>query len=294
MNAVPKSAELPPARILTVSEEEYFADSASAVPSLSQSIAHLIVSESPLDGWAAHPRLGNMRTESTEPLNEGKLLHKLLLGAGVDVVIVPFDSYRKKDAQTIRDAAIAEGKLPVIASKYEEIQLAAEGLRKKLKAEGFPLEGQSEVAIEWYEQGEHGPVVCRGRLDHVFINEGRIFDIKKTVSPNPRALARRFVEYGYDIQHAAYSRALAALNPALTGRVEFTFLFLGIDPPHHLVPVRPDGAFREIGSRRWSEAVRTWERCLATGHWPGYAEGIVTLNPPPFVMIEHLGNSDAV
>lgn len=292
MNAVPKSIELPPARILDVSEEVYFQDPC-ATPSLSQSIAHLIVSESPLDGWAAHPKLGNMRTESTTALDEGKLLHKLLLGVGVDVVIVPFNDFRKKDAQTIRDAAIAEGKLPVIARKYEEIRLAADGLREKLKAQGFPLEGRSEVAIEWYEQGENGPVACRGRLDHVFINEGRIFDIKKTVSPNPRQLARRFVEYGYDIQHAAYSRALAALNPALTGRVEFTFLFLGIDPPHHLVPVRPDGAFREIGALRWSQAVHTWERCLATGRWPGYAEGVVTLNPPPFVMIEHLGNSDA-
>lgn len=292
MNAIPKSADLPAARILNVSEEEYFADPCAA-PSLSQSIAHLLVSESPRHAWAVHPKLGNMRAESTKALDEGALIHKLMLGAGAEVVIIPFDDYRKKDAQMLRDAAVAEGKLPVIARKYAEMQETAARLRDRLKTEGFPLDGQSEVAIEWYEQGEYGPVVCRCRMDHVFINEGRIYDIKKSRSVNPRYISRNFNEYGYPIQHVAYTRALAALNPEVTGRVEFTFLFLELDAPHEVVPVRPDGAFREIGALKWTQAVHAWERCLTSGQWPGYATGVVTITPPAYVVAEHLGDWEA-
>jgi hypothetical protein len=292
MNALLKS-ELPPARILDVTEEEYFADSASAVPSLSQSIAHLLVSESPRHAWAAHPKLGNMRAASTRALDEGTLIHKLMLGAGAEVVIVPFDDYRKKDAQAMRHEAVAAGKLPVIARKYDEMQETATRLRDRLKAEGFPLDGRSEVAIEWHERGEHGPVVCRGRMDHVFINEGRIYDIKKARSVNPRQISRNFNDYGYPLQTVAYTRALAALNPAVLGRIEFTFLFLELDPPYEVVPVRPDGAFREIGALKWHQAVHTWEECLATGHWPGYANGVVTITPPAYVIAEHLGTLES-
>jgi len=292
MNAIPKSDALPPARILQVSDEEYFADPCSA-PSLSQSIAHLLVSESPRHAWAAHPKLGNMRAEPTKALDEGTLIHKLMLGIGAEVVIIPFNDCRKKDAQVMRDAAIEAGKLPVIAGKYAEMQETATKLRERLRAEGFPLTGQSEVAIEWYEPGEYGPVVCRCRMDHVFVNEGRIYDIKKSRSVNPRYISRNFNDYGYPIQHVAYTRALSALNPEVTGRIEFTFLFLELDAPHEVVPVRPDGAFREIGSLKWNQAVRTWERCLATGLWPGYSSGVVTISPPAYVMSEHLGNYEA-
>lgn len=289
MNAVRKPS-LPAARILEVNEEEYFADPC-ATPSLSQSIAHLLVSESPRQAWAAHPRLGNMKTESTKALDEGTLIHKLTLGVGAEVVIVPFNDYRKKDAQAMRDEATAAGKLPVLARRHDELQEAAMNLRGILKAEGFPLEGRSEVAIEWHEQGAEGPVVCRCRMDHVFINEGRIYDIKKSRSVNPRHITRNFNDYGYPIQHTAYTRALSALNPAVQGRTEFTFLFLEIDPPYEVVPIRPDGAFREIGRIKWDQAIHTWERCLAAGHWPGYAQGgVVTITPPPYIMAEHLGH----
>ena len=277
------------ARILNVTEAEYFADPCP-VPSLSQSIANLLVSESPRHAWAAHPRLGNMRRESTKALDEGTLIHKLMLGVGAEVVIIPFDDFRKKDAQIIRDAAVAEGKLPVLHRKYDEMRQVADRLRDRLKAEGFPLDGQSEVAIEWHERGNDGPVVCRCRMDHVFVNEGRIYDIKKARSVNPRHIARNFMDYGYPVQAVAYNRALAALNPGLQGRIEFTFLFLELDAPNEIVPVRPDGAFYKIGSLKWEQAVLTWERCLSSGHWPGYADGVVTITPPAYVLAEHLGN----
>lgn len=299
MNAQLNSDFVPTARIIECTEEQYFADPCE-VPSLSQSIAKLLLAKSPLHGWSAHPRLGRAPAEddvsddeiedTSTALNDGKLLHKLMLGKGVDVVIVHADSFRTKLAREARDEAIAAGKLPYIAAKYEAIAKSAEILRDRCARAGYPLQGQSEVAIEWTEPGNDGPVVCRCRMDHVFINEGRILDVKKIRDAHPRKAARNFVEYGYDIQHAAYKRALQALRPHLCGRVDFTFLYLELSPPYAVVPAHPDGAFREIGENRWLTAVKVWERCLATNHWPSYSDRVVTLEAPSYVVTEHLGN----
>jgi hypothetical protein len=291
--------DLPPARILDVTEAEYFADP-SATPSLSHSIAHILLSRSPYHAWAAHPKLGGYAPPAEasdtdeEPdekaFDEGKIIHSLMLGKGVEVEVCHFDDFRKKEAREQRDAARAAGRVPVIAAKYESMVKSAEVLRDRCRAAGFPLIGESEVAIEWYEQGEHGPIVCRCRIDQLFLDMGVILDIKKIRNAHPRKAARTFVEYGYDLQECCYKRAVAALRPELRGRTDFVFLYMETLAPNLVVPARPDGAFREIGQLRWERALKLWERCLAMGDWPGYANGPVTLEAPAYVISEQIGN----
>lgn len=277
----------PGAHILNVTEEEYFADPCT-VPSLSQSIAHVLVTESPRHAWLRHPKLGNVRNTPTAALDEGSILHKLLLGKGAAVQVIEADNFKTKAAQSIRDAAIAEGKIPILASKFNDLSTAAERLRNSCASFGFPLTGQSEVAIEWTE-GDDDPVLCRGRLDHVFLDRGVIYDVKKTRNANPSYLRRKFVELGYDIQYAAYTRALSKLVPEFEGRVDFVFLFLEIEPPYSVVPARPDGALREIGAMRWGRAVETWRKCLRSNTWPGYCNSAITLDAPSWVITQELG-----
>ncbi len=280
----------PGARILNVTEEEYFADPC-AVPSLSQSIANVLVTESPRHAWLRHPRLGKQPEEATRALDDGSVLHKLLLGKGASVQIIDADSYRTKAVQMIRDAAVDEGKIPMLVAQYNRLSEAADRLRQQCAALGFPLTGQSEVAIEWTE-GEADPVLCRGRLDHVFLDRGVIYDVKKTRSANPKYLRRNFVELGYASQYAAYTRALAKLAPEFEGRVDFVFLFMEIEPPYSVVPVRPDGAFKEIGALRWQRAVDMWRQCLCTNHWPSYCDSAITLEAPVWVINQELGNTE--
>jgi PDDEXK-like uncharacterized protein DUF3799 len=300
MNAQVKKPDfIPTARILDCTEEEYFADPCE-VPSLSQSIAGVMLSRSPLHGWSAHPRLGGAPSandeeedeeeETTPALDDGKLLHKLMLGKGVDVVIVHADNFKTKLARQQRDEARDAGKLPIIAHKFDAFVKTAEVLRDRCAQAGYPLTGESEVAIEWTEPGANGPVLCRCRMDHVFMSDGVILDIKKVRNAHPRKVAATFVDYGYDLQAHVYPRALQALRPELTGRVKFKFLFMELTPPYCVVPADLDGAFREIGTLRWQTAVRLWERCLATGHWPSYADGSITLEAPVYVIQRELGN----
>jgi hypothetical protein len=61
------------------------------------------------------------------------------------------------------------------------------------------------------------------------------------------------------------------------------YVFVEIEPPYSVVPARPDGALRHHGTLRWEHAVRTWKRCLDSGDWPGYCDGVTTLEAPGWI-----------
>lgn len=300
MSAVVQQSQ-PFARIIECSEDEYFADPCE-VPSLSQSIAHVLVSKSPLHAWAEHPRLGKLANsddndaaedddgKNTDALVAGKIIHKLLLGKGAAIEVIKADNFRTKVAKQARDDAKAAGRVPIIAHKYEAIVDAADFIREQLRAEGYTLNGQSEVAFEWREEGEHGPVVCRCRMDHVFINDGVIFDLKKIRSAHPDTIDDHIYKYGYDIQDTAYKRALSAYRQGV--EADMVFLFVEDKPPYAITPTRMSPAFLEIGRQRWERAIFAWERCLATNKWPKYVEGIHEAQPRPYVLTKELGNGD--
>jgi hypothetical protein len=45
--------------------------------------------------------------------NFGKAAHRMLLGKGEEIVEIPFDDYRKKEAKELRDAALDAGCCPL-------------------------------------------------------------------------------------------------------------------------------------------------------------------------------------
>lgn len=275
------------ARILDVTPEQYLADPC-ATPSLNATTAHEIVSESPLHGWTIHPRLGGRAGggAGTKAMNDGSLIHKLLLGKGQEIAIIESDAFRTNAAKDARDAAIADGLLPVLRHNYESKLAIAERVRERCAAKGYVFDGQSEVAIEF----DDGGVLCRAMLDHVNVADGSILEVKHVARANPRQIARSFFDFGYDIQYTAHTRALAALRPEFAGRINFTFLFIESEPPYSIVPAKPDGALREIGALRWDNALRIWRECLESGKWPGYCDGApAILEAPAWLVTEQLG-----
>lgn len=268
------------ARILTCTEAEYFADPC-ATPSLSQSIAKTLLDKSPLHAWQEHPRLGGTRRAPSAAMKEGSLIDALLLG-GSDVVVVDAKDFRTNAAKEERDAATAAGKLAVVRSTYDEAMVAVAKIRERLAAQGIELKGVSQLAIEWTEETIHGPVLCRGRLDHVV--DATIYDLKKSRIAKPESCSRHVFDYGYHIQDAAYRSALEKLRPSFVGRTDFVFLFVEDEPPYAGTPGRLTGMFRELGRRKWEEACTQWAWCLSRNVWPGYADGIVALEPPPWAM----------
>lgn len=276
------------ARILTCTDEEYFADPC-ATPSLSQSCAHTLLSKSPYHAWLEHPRLGGVGREPTKAKDNGSLVHSLLLGTGKEIAIVDAEDFKTKAAREERDAARERGKVPVLRADAADAMALVADIHKGLDELGIRLSGASEVKVEWTEDTVHGEVLCRGMLDHVILDQGVIYDVKTCRSAHPRACTSHVLEYGYHLQEAAYRRAVRALRPEIAGRESFTFLFVEELPegsPRRCVitPVELDGQFRDLGARRWERACETWAWSLKSGRWISYADRVVRLEPPRWAL----------
>jgi hypothetical protein len=225
----------------------------------------------------------------------GSLLHAMLLGKGAEIEIVAADDWRTKAAREARDRAREEGRIAVLEHIYSGAELAATSIRKRLVDRREPIDlssrdGESELAIVWREDATIGPVWARGMLDRLERRATRavIYDLKTCRSAHPRSCASHVIEYGYDLQGAAYTRAVAAAWPELAGRVDFVFIFAETEAPYAVTVGRVDGAARERGERRWREAVERWARCIRTDEWPLY-EGdgeVVTLESPGWVLAQ--------
>lgn len=247
-----------------MSAAEYLADPCDA-PSLSSSVASLIVSKSPWHAWRAHPRLGNMR-ESSDEQDRGTIVHALVLGEHHRFEVLDVDDFRTKAARERRDDATARGKLAIKRAFYGECADEANEIRATLvERYGIDLAGMKvERTAVWREGG----AVCRARIDAW---DGRtIYDLKTTRDASPVAIERAVRSYDYHVQQAAYVSAVEHIEPHLAGRVRFVFLFVENDT-NEVVPVELDGGLATIGANRWKRAVDVWARCLKANKWPGYA-----------------------
>lgn len=269
---------------LEVTTTEYLSDPAPE-PSLSSSVAKLLLDRSPAHARLAHPKLGGAAPHSTAATDLGTLIHRYVLGKGAEVEPIDAEDFRTNVARQARSRAREHGRIPALARVVGVAVAAAVCIKRELERVGVVLDGESEVAILWQEQAEHGPIWCRGMLDHVVADDMLyVYDLKTIHCAHPDDCTKSAINYGYDIQQEAYTRAAERLWPAYEGRIEFRFLFCEPDPPHAVTVAQLDATMRERGRRRWREAVETWSRCLHTDTWPGYAKEPVTLWSPGWLL----------
>src|SRR5579872_393955 len=172
------------AKILNVTEAAYHADPCVR-PSLSSSIAHTLVTQSPRHAWLEHPRLGGSKEgvlKRTKTMDEGAILHKLLLGAGAQFEMVVADDWRTNAAKEARAAIEAGGKIAILGKNFEKLKTAADRIFQNAKDQGFPLIGQPEVAIEFVDYADQvkreREILCRCRIDLIGANHV-LYDVKK-------------------------------------------------------------------------------------------------------------------
>jgi hypothetical protein len=269
-----------------ISAEQYHADELCSVPTLSASIAHTLVSKSPLHAWAQHPRLGGRGKKPTAAMDLGSVVHALLLGKGKQFAVVKapegepeFEDFKKKAAREARDSARAQGLIPMLQKHLDDAIEVADGIRLGLEEWGIELTGQSEVTAIWEERADDGTIVlCRGGLDHLL--EAQILDLKIVRSSHPKACQSHMFGFGGDIQSAAYVSALDKLKPTLAGRVPFRFLFCEAEFPHAVTPVDRAGSMRDLGERRWRRAINRWAWCTKNDRWPAYVTEVYQAEAP--------------
>lgn len=262
--------------------ERYHADPCE-VPSLSASLAHLLVNHTPRHAWAAHPRLNPMfEREEKATFDLGNVSHALILeGSTERVVTVMADSWRTKDAQAERDAARSDGMIALLEKDWGRVEDMFEAVRLQLEARNDvpPLltAGKPEQTLVWEERG----VMCRARLDWLRDDYLAVDDVKTTGrSANPLQWTRNALwSMGADIQTAFYLRGLKKL----TGQdAQFRFVVIENTPPYAMSVVSLASSALELGQSKVERAIERWRDCLRTDVWPGYPPAVYYAETPAY------------
>lgn len=259
----------------------------SETPELHQSLAHLLISQSPLHCYFKAFREAPEGWSSQR--NSGTVLHKLVLGKGKEIVSIDAADWKTKAAREERDAVIAEGKTPELVDKLDSAFELSAHVVKELESRGISLSGESELMVQW----QAGPVACAGTLDHWLRKSATIIDLKFTgVSVAPENLGRLMVSTGADIQAAAYRQAMETKYPELAGRITSLYVYVEVDEPHAISVVRPNGEMRKLGESKWARACGIWQDCLEKygieTPWPGYSTDIVEVAPPAWALAQDM------
>lgn len=262
------------AQIIKCTFDEYF-----EIEAFSSSRAKTLISSSPLHAKS------EIEKSPTAAMDRGQVIGRLVLGKGAEFDVLKYKDWRTNDAKADRDKSRKAGKVPILEEAFGDACMAAESIRVGLADLGINLDGQSELAVTWIEKTPDGDVPCKAMFDHVWIDRGVIIDLKTTENASPGSVERTAENLGYAIQYAAYTRALTALDPKrYAGRTDFLFAFGETKEPYALNVCRPDGAFAELGERRWLRAVATWAHCMKNNRWPAYGTGVNNLTAPQWAL----------
>lgn len=266
--------------IHTISETAYHADPCPA-PSLSSSIAKILLAQTPRHAWMAHPRLNpNFEPETSSEFDIGSAAHALLVGAGRDIVAVEADSWRSSAAKEARDRARADGKIPLLPSQYTNVVAMAAAAQAQLahhESRAFlDAANLSERALIWQE----GKTWFRARPDRMRADGKIIWDYKTTTNAHPDAFARKIYDMGYDMRAEFYCRGLARVLG--TEAPAFHFIVQEKEPPYALSVVALTPGANGMADRKVETAIRIWRECVEANSWPGYPSCICHVDAPGY------------
>lgn len=256
----------------------YHADPAEQ-PSLSSSIAKLLVNASPRHAFTAHPRLNpDFEQGGDAKFDLGTVFHAVFL-EGRDVVEpLAFPDWRTNDAKALRAEARAAGKIPLLVEQWQEVQEMVAAVREQVPHLDVdpPMftDGKPEQTVVWDEDG----VTCRALVDWLRDDYSAVHDVKTTgVSANPESWKRTLYSIGADIQVAMNKRgvkAVTGIDP------DFVFLVCETEPPYLVKPVRLAASALAVAEDKVGWALRMWKTCLASGEWPGYGPEVFEVEVP--------------
>lgn len=267
---------------------EYIADPAKD-PSLSASIAHTLITQSPLHAFVQHPRLnpGVVETGSTKA-DIGTIVHGMVLEDDESrLVIVEADDWRTKVAKETRDEARRCGLVPVLAGDMGQIREIAAAAQSAIKnselADAFTsTAGKAEQTLIWQE----GDIWLRSRPDWLTNDHRLIIDLKTTTgSAEPSAWMRTMLGNGTDLQAALGIRGVKHLFQT---DAQVIFWVVEQNPPYASSFIGLAPQFLEMSEHKLDRAITEWQTCTLTNCWGGYPSRVCWLEPPQYAWTQEM------
>ena len=217
-----------------------------------------------------------------EHFDYGSAAHRLVLGAGAEIAVIKAKDWRTKAAQDERDAARAEGFLPMLAADYERVQAMAAALRADPVASALfnPERGKPEQSLFW--QDRFTGVWRRARYDWLPEAGTRerliIPDYKTCTAADLDSIAKSIANYRYYQQSDWYLDGALALG--LDTDPAFVFVFQEKEAPYVVTLVQLDADALRMGRELNRKAIGIYRNCCESGEWPGYSDGIPHVSLP--------------
>jgi len=272
-----------------IAAEEYHADPCPE-PSLSSSLAKLMLGQSPLHAWTASPRLNPAwEPKESRVFNIGRAAHRAVLGAGGDYVAYPDDVLASNGAASTKAAKEwaedqkSRGLTVLRSDELEQVESMAARARLRLAQMGISF---APARSEMVAIAQIDGVWCRAMIDNAPADpRAPLYDFKTCEDASPDAVIRSITSYGYDVQAAHY---LDVWRAATGEKRKFRFVFQEKSAPHELSVVElhddPDSESDWMLDARSkaAEARRMWAHCLKSGEWPGYPPMVGIVGAPSY------------
>lgn len=253
------------------------------IPAFSSSLAHKILTASPLHAWMSSVFNPKRQREDSSKMDIGSYAHACLLEGGSNALVVcDFADWRTNAAKEMRDGARASGKLPILADKVADVEEMVSVARDYIERSQIACQwpgGHPEETVLWDEDG----LACKARPD--WLPADRSINVHYKTSPGsaePSAWIRwQLDSQGYDVAAALYERAILAACPEV-GECRSIFLVQEQKAPYACCLVGLDPAKNDLAHRKVNRALEVWSRCMQTQRFPAYPTQICWAEPLPW------------
>lgn len=259
--------------VYAMTDEEYHADPVRG-GSLSASGAKLLLPPS----TPAHFKYWRDHRDEQKPkahFEFGKAAHRMVLGAGPELVGIDFKDWRTKVAQQAVEEVRERGAVPLKRDDFDKVHAMAAALRQHPTAASLfaPESGLAEQSLFWRDRDTG--VMCRVRPDWLpYPIDGRMLlaDYKTITSADDDSIDKAIGAFGYFIQAPHYVDGAYALG--LAEQIDFVFVFQEKEPPFLVRVIQLTASTMAWGDRENTTARRLFAECTRTGRWPGYADEV--------------------
>lgn len=220
--------------------------------------------------------------QATSEMEFGSVTHELLFGDGHGYVVLEYDSYRTKAAQSDAAAARAQGVIPILEHDMAVARAMVAVLRAHPTAGKAISGGKSEQTLIWDDKDTG--VQCRARVDHMKYNrKGRLLavDYKTSTSADKEKIGKASWDYGYAQQDDWYRAGIRALG--LDTDPGFLLITQMKEAPYLVTVGQYDEMSLAIAHELNRRALQIFAECTERGVWPGFDDGIATLSLPGWV-----------
>lgn len=225
--------------------------------------------------------------EDTAATILGSLTHTLVMEPALYALrFRAYDDIRRSNKTGKANCEEAEGAglTPISRETLGQAEAMAKALRSHPTASGaFVADGtQFEMSVFWVETVAGVDIPCKARLDVLNRNLPGLgcltADVKKSRDASPRGMARSIMEYRYHVQAAWYRRAV--YMAASLHSDAFYLLCVEDAQPYLAAIYEISEDAQQLALHEIKADMETLAGCIKSDEWPGYPDGIITLDLP--------------